>query len=402
MFYFLKKRTWIIGLFFICISKNFNSKINEICTNKKSSCFKMITIDSLLKNSSLVHIDRYLKKTFYSYKSFPLSSRCQSEGFCTDSFILHIPNGRAQGIRGDIFLGNNYIKDMAYMGLWKLVCRLPKVLKEKIQKISGSVAVISQDLTKYYFHWIQDILGRLALLEMHGVEYDYLYVPCDKKYMKETLELWGINPDKIIAPDNSKFCIQGDELIVPSLVTNKNQNSLHHIGFHTNPITMNYVAQKLLKAAKLKNIDTKKFSKKIFISRNDHGNKRKILNEDKVFALLKKKGFVCYELSKMSVAEQIMLFANADIVVGEHGAGLTNCLFCKPKTKIIEIFQALVDSSFWWIAQTMNLDYSCIKTVDIDVDYFFSQGIHSAEYKKAWKSQINVSLKKIKKEFRKI
>jgi len=51
-------------------------------------------------------------------------------------------------------------------------------------------------------------------------------------------------------------------------------------------------------------------------------------------------------LGTMSVLEQIELFSNADVVIGTHGAGLANILFCKPNTKVIEIFQARSDCSF--------------------------------------------------------
>ena len=40
----------------------------------------------------------------------------------------------------------------------------------------------------------------------------------------------------------------------------------------------------------------------------------------------------------MSVAEQVELFVYADVVVAPHGAGLTNLLFCREGTRIVEIF----------------------------------------------------------------
>ena len=38
------------------------------------------------------------------------------------------------------------------------------------------------------------------------------------------------------------------------------------------------------------------------------------------------------------LAEQIEAFRNARIVLSPHGAGLTNILFCRPNTTLIEIF----------------------------------------------------------------
>ena len=83
---------------------------------------------------------------------------------------------------------------------------------------------------------------------MSEIEYDWLYIPIDKKFVREILELWGIDFKKIISPKNEYFGIQADELIVPSLVINTDQViTMQEIFNH--PLTLNYIRKKLLKAA---------------------------------------------------------------------------------------------------------------------------------------------------------
>ena len=79
-------------------------------------------------------------------------------------------------------------------------------------------------------------------------------------------------------------------------------------------------------------------SKKVFIDRSDSNfihfsitNQR--INEN----FFKKKGFKFYKLSKLTLNETIYLFNRAKIIVGSHGAGFANLVFCKKKTKIYEI-----------------------------------------------------------------
>ena len=48
-------------------------------------------------------------------------------------------------------------------------------------------------------------------------------------------------------------------------------------------------------------------------------------------------GFSIHKTGKMPFFEQIYLFNNAKVIVGAHGAAFTNLVFCKPKTKVIEI-----------------------------------------------------------------
>lgn len=362
----------------------------------KKCWFQVEPLLEILKKHSEIQYQKCLEKIPYDFKPFPPCALYPHQGICSDCFILKIPNAKVQGIEGTIFVNNTIIDEMVWQGLFQPLIIIPKISEDKIIKVSGRVAVIAQPLYDFYFHWFQDILGRLALLEMHGIEYDYLYVPSNKKFMKETLELWGIDSCKIISPEDKDFCIQADEVIVPSYVLNKNQGFNKYAGFHQNPLTSQYVSQKLIQAAQSKNIDTINFSKRVFISRKD-APKRKILNEDEIFKLFETKGFVRYELSKFSVAEQIMLFNQAEIIVGEHGAGMTNCLFCRPETKVIEIFQALIDSGPWWITQVMGLNYSCIKTVKVDANYFSHFVLKPEIYTKAWKSEMYVSVNEVKK-----
>lgn len=362
----------------------------------KKCWFTIQSLGQVLKNHPEIEFQKCLEKTSYNFKPFPPSNLYPHQGVCTDCFMLRIPHGIVQGVEGHVFVNDVIIDEMIWQGTLQPLFGIPEFSEDKKLKVSGRVAVIAQPLYEYYFHWFQDILGRLALLEMQGIQFDYLYVPTNKKFMQETLELWGIDSSKIIMCEKNDVFIQADELIVPSFVLNRNQGFNKYAGFHQNPITSHYVSQKLITAAQAKNIDTTHFAKRIFISRKD-APKRKILNEDEIFKLFEPKGFVRYELSKMSVAEQIMLFHNAEIVVGEHGAGLTNCLFCKPQTKVIEIFQALIDSGPWWITQVMGLDYACIKTVKLDANYFAHFTLKPEIYTRAWMSQMYVSLEAVKK-----
>jgi capsular polysaccharide biosynthesis protein len=106
-------------------------------------------------------------------------------------------------------------------------------------------------------------------------------------------------------------------------------------------------------------IPTKKYSNKIFISRRD-ATCRKILNESDLTSVLESEGFESVVLGGLHILEQISIFRNADIVIGTHGANLTNSMFCKPGTRIIEIstdYMAKNAPHYQWIANTMELNH---------------------------------------------
>ena len=63
---------------------------------------------------------------------------------------------------------------------------------------------------------------------------------------------------------------------------------------------------------------------------------RGIKNEKELIHFLKKK-ILFSQTIKLSVEEQIKLFNDAQIVIGLHGAGLANLIWCNKYTKIIEL-----------------------------------------------------------------
>jgi glycosyltransferase involved in cell wall biosynthesis len=86
------------------------------------------------------------------------------------------------------------------------------------------------------------------------------------------------------------------------------------------------------------------------------GPTRKIDNFEQVQAFLSGHGFETIFLEGLSIVEQILLFQSAEFVIGAHGAGLTNLLFCKPGTKVIEFMPAVeMRPFFWMISEKLNL-----------------------------------------------
>ncbi|MEQ8473924.1 MAG: glycosyltransferase family 61 protein [Marinoscillum sp.] len=73
--------------------------------------------------------------------------------------------------------------------------------------------------------------------------------------------------------------------------------------------------------------------KKIYIKRK----KRMILNEPELEHVLQDKGFESVWLEELSLDDQFQYFNNATHIIGFHGAGLSNIIFCKQRTSVWEI-----------------------------------------------------------------
>jgi hypothetical protein len=79
-------------------------------------------------------------------------------------------------------------------------------------------------------------------------------------------------------------------------------------------------------------------SRRIYITRDDGRHPRNLENEPEVRALLIKRGFEPVTVSRLTPMAMIEKFYNAEMVVGAHGAGLMNVIFCDPDTvKLVEL-----------------------------------------------------------------
>jgi capsular polysaccharide biosynthesis protein len=82
--------------------------------------------------------------------------------------------------------------------------------------------------------------------------------------------------------------------------------------------------------------------KRIYLSRKKASHRRKF-NEDDVLTALSALGVVAVHPEELSIAQQIDLFAAAELIVGGSGAAFTNLLFCQPGCKALVIAKERLD-----------------------------------------------------------
>ena len=76
--------------------------------------------------------------------------------------------------------------------------------------------------------------------------------------------------------------------------------------------------------------------RRLYLSRQRDG-KRRLVNETELEAALVARGFAVIHPQEHSVARQIALARDAEIIVAPTGAALANALFCSPGAKVFEI-----------------------------------------------------------------
>jgi hypothetical protein len=246
----------------------------------------------------------------------------------------------------------------------------PKLLK----KIKGCIfsLLAGGGANKNYHHWILEVLPKIYLLKKKKLlrKIDYFLVPgFELEFQIKTLQILGIQKKQILESQKYKHLL-ADEIYSTSSIADDNSNNI----FNWN---INFIRKTYLSAAQ--NRKSHFNYKKIYLDRGEghlikniknlyslKDNYRLIINEDEIKSYLISKGFKIIKSQDLFFLDQVDLFNNLDCIISLHGAGLTNLIFSKPKTKVIEIRTENNINNFpYKLSKLLKLNYHSInlKTV---------------------------------------
>lgn len=187
--------------------------------------------------------------------------------------------------------------------------------------VSGRVAVLASFAGENYYHWFVSCLARLRLYEAAGIGPDArFYAPVDRPFQRESLQLLGVANDRVL-PARPTMHLRAEELLVSSW--RDQQLSPEDCDFLHRRMTAGLSVDRPADA-------------RLIVMRRRPG-RRSIVNQQELLRTLAPLGFEPVWLERLSLAEQVGLFHRAECVVGPHGAGLTNLLFCRPGAVVVEI-----------------------------------------------------------------
>lgn len=276
-----------------------------------------------------------------------------SEFELSETFVGVLENARAWADYYTIavFTSENKLFKKVSSGNFELIASSPHLPPP--HKLDGTVAFLSVRWGSTYFHWLSDLLPRIELLRLSGMDIgdiDFFVVNChDLSFQKETLSQLGIPNNKII-PSSQFPHIQAERLAIPFL---------HYRGGQW---VADFLRREFLPKSEIEEFsETPRFSlgrsQHIYISRSQAGMRR-IVNEEKLIDALTLLGFQAIVLESMPFSEQVATLAAAQVVVAPHGGGLTNLAFCRPGTKVVEIFSPdYINGCYWLLGHQVGIEY---------------------------------------------
>jgi len=218
----------------------------------------------------------------------------------------------------------------------------------QIRQVNGVGAVLISPQSQNYYHWLFDVLPRIKLYEsvFGHITHFCISSAVPQKFLN-VLPQFGIPLNKVLLIDDTEK-LHFNNLYVSSLPGSEGRSPLWGI---------NYVREKLIKDKMPAPATSKLYFKR--------GSKieRKILNEEALIAFLKKNDFDVIEPDALTIDQQITLMQHAQVVISAHGAALSNLIFVRQGTTVVELFSPdyFRTDCYFTLARLLNLNYHYLR-----------------------------------------
>ena len=310
----------------------------------------------------IINLEKDLRYKVYTVTNGRLyTDRIQDTAVLLDNKIIEEPSFQLRQTH-DSKIYNSKIRDNIVF---------TKGTPRKLRNSNGSVLSLltGGGGNNKYWHWLFDVLPRFALcskvVSLERIDF-FLLPSLLEKFQNETLDCLNIPKHKRLSSEKFRH-VKAKDLIVadhPIMVTGDATKDIMNIP--------SWISQWFKDNFLSKTMTTNK--KKIYIDRsNKNLNKpaqRLIANEDEVKKYLLKNNFVSVKLHDTKFRDQVDLFHNAECIVGLHGGGFANLVFCKPGTQVVELKNANAGTPIEDLARKNGLNYSSVAVEAKQIEKF--------------------------------
>jgi hypothetical protein len=201
---------------------------------------------------------------------------------------------------------------------------------------------------KSNYHWFLDCLPRLYALMQQVDKPVNLVIP-------ENIPAFQLDTLRFVLAHHPLFTLvkikktekwRVEAFLLPSFISN------HYSGFLPPPVST-LIRRQVWQGYQVSPTGARS---RIYISRAK-ATKRRLVNESQVVALLQGFHFKVVYAEDLHYRDQVALFYDAEVVVGVHGAGLTNILFGTHLTLVELHPQDLVRSHYFMLCKALDFPY---------------------------------------------
>lgn len=294
------------------------------------------------------------RKVFDIEKEINIRNAEQLTTRTSASFITKFRGATVTPVSNIVISKNNSIQVDSFRAQGHLYKDGFKDVKDRIfsrslfakDQISNPAILLGISTNNNYFHWLIEAMPRLLLARLEGFldPETIIIAPKMSEWMKSIFTFFEFDLDRIFENDGQTY--KFDNLIVPARGLDNIRNFSRHATLVTD------------QATKLPPDRTRK----LFISRAKAPSRR-MINEPEVFAIASKMGYEIINPEDYKFEDQVKIFSSATHVAGCLGAGLTNVVFSRQGSSLIEFSpegRSGDATLFANMADTWGKGYACV------------------------------------------
>lgn len=206
-----------------------------------------------------------------------------------------------------------------------------------------------------YYHWLVDYLVQVFAIEAYRERTGrdpLVLIPSDPPtWLLESIPLAGIDPNRIVEWSGTRAHFS--RLVIGAARRHTASTSDDYI--HS-PAAMARLGDRIRTAVEGERSNEQ--THRLYVSRADAPDRR-VRNEAELVDTLEEYSFERFVPGEHAFEEQVRRFANAEVILGPHGAGLTNLIFA-PETTLVELFGEYRNACFFALARGMGHEYACV------------------------------------------
>ncbi|UOQ97071.1 glycosyltransferase family 61 protein [Hymenobacter sp. 5317J-9] len=200
-----------------------------------------------------------------------------------------------------------------------------------------------------YYHWLVDTLPRLHLLQRTHPGCPLLVPEPIPAYVRQTAAMFGFER---LVPLPAGAVARVPELAMPDYPAPS--------GFQDGSLSL-ASRNRVMEALGIAGFAGQR---RVYVSRSRQ-RLRRLLNETAIEPLLTQYGFETLYFEELSFAEQVRLMTETTVLVGVHGANLTNMLFMRPGATVVELMNRsthaeVFNPCYYYLANALQLSYYCL------------------------------------------
>jgi hypothetical protein len=222
----------------------------------------------------------------------------------------------------------------------------------------GEAAWVMGRWHRNYYHWLLYHLPRIMVLQDHGAERRVL-IPGPgplRPVIEASLSALGVDPAGLRA------AVAGPMRADPLWIVEADR---------FDPVLLRELRKRIAGNPGAP-------ARRVYVSR-ERTARRRLTNPEAVLGPLGRAGFDAVRTEEMTFAEQVALASRTEILVGVHGAGLTNMLFMPEGAHVVELANPRYPSpAFYALAAALGLRYWLVRgkpreergpdSLDVEVD----------------------------------